>query len=169
MPTRPSSAKASRSPPARRARAGTTTPSGTSSSPTTGCPHSWRSARGCAGSSPAAPASSTTARHRRRTASSRRLPTTRADQGRLGEDARLLASAPPRSLRLGPAPRRSVWPCVCSYTRVTCWTIVGQDEAFRNTKLTGLDLSDATPLVSIGDNAFFNTDVEGMLDIESPA
>jgi len=48
---------------------------------------------------------------------------------------------------------------------------VGQDEAFRNTKLTGLDLSDATPLVSIGDNAFFdvNTDVEGMLDIESPA
>ena len=46
---------------------------------------------------------------------------------------------------------------------------MGQDEAFRNTKLTGLDLSDATPLVSIGDNAFFNTDVEGMLDIERPA
>ena len=38
--------------------------------------------------------------------------------------------------------------------------------AFANTKLTGLDLSEATSLVSIGDNAFFSaTDLEGTLAI----
>ena len=35
--------------------------------------------------------------------------------------------------------------------------------AFANTKLAGLDLSEATTLVSIGDSAFFNTDLEGTL------
>ena len=35
--------------------------------------------------------------------------------------------------------------------------------AFANTKLAGLDLSEATSLVSIGDSAFFNTDLEGTL------
>eukprot|EP00964_Phaeocystis_antarctica_P070241 scaffold42740_cov45-Phaeocystis_antarctica.AAC.1 len=35
--------------------------------------------------------------------------------------------------------------------------------AFANTNLTGLDLSEATSLVSIGDSAFFSTDLEGTL------
>ena len=37
--------------------------------------------------------------------------------------------------------------------------------AFRNTKLTGLDLSEATSLVEIGDSAFFGTGLAGTLVI----
>ena len=37
--------------------------------------------------------------------------------------------------------------------------------AFANTRLAGLDLSEATSLVSIGDSAFFNTNLEGTLVI----
>ena len=37
--------------------------------------------------------------------------------------------------------------------------------AFANTKLAGLDLSEATSLVSIGHSAFLNTDLEGALVI----
>ena len=33
--------------------------------------------------------------------------------------------------------------------------------AFYNTKLTGIDLSDATALQYIGDNAFYGTDLAG--------
>ena len=37
--------------------------------------------------------------------------------------------------------------------------------AFANTRLAGLDLSEATSLISIGDSAFFNTDLESTLVI----
>ena len=41
-------------------------------------------------------------------------------------------------------------------------TTIG-DEAFADTKLTDLDLSKATSLVSIADSAFFGTDLRGTL------
>ena len=37
--------------------------------------------------------------------------------------------------------------------------------AFANTRLAGLDLSEATSLISIGDSALFNTDLESTLVI----
>ena len=43
-------------------------------------------------------------------------------------------------------------------------TMIGS-EAFWNTELTGLDLSNATSLVKIGDGAFSDTNLEGTLVI----